>query len=213
MKALLQNSVEIIKENDPRVARIIIAKAWTGSDNEVIQVLFDFINKWDYKDKVDFILTPGGFLLFPWDYSITKKHVIDPKSPDPKIIEKLVEQGQKFLEKILITNDFYTKLGKITKYITFGVDSYSGKSPSNLHIELIFLIDLKEKKFYHTGKFYPVNRQEKGLIRYTNLNSHFLNLGKKNNVMILGCHDLNIFNRRGNSKKPPGVKMKSTLSL
>ena len=89
-----------------------------------------------------------------------------------------------------------------TDYITIGIDSQKDKiSLNNLsiqqpHVELVALIDLKTDKYYWTGKSYPTTGQENGLIRISDIGTHFIELpvGK---VMILGCHDLNAFSPRG----------------
>jgi len=92
-------------------------------------------------------------------------------------------------------------LREVTDYITLGVDSYKEKISTTRnyinqpHIELVFLVDLKNNKFYWTGKSYPASGQQNGLVRITDLKSHFLdlNVGK---LMILGCHDLMMFSNR-----------------
>ena len=61
---------------------------------------------------------------------------------------------------------------------------------------MVCLIDLKNYEFHWTGKSYPIPNQEKELVRIVNLKSHFLILEDIGKVMILGCHDLNIFNPR-----------------
>ena len=64
----------------------------------------------------------------------------------------------------------------------------------------MFLVDLRNNKFYWTGKSYPTSNQQNGLIRITDLKTHFfsLDVGK---VMILGCHDLTVFNPRSKNAK------------
>jgi hypothetical protein len=71
-------------------------------------------------------------------------------------------------------------------------------SQTQPHIELVALINLKTKDFNWTGKSYPTISQENGLLRINDLKTHFVNssFGK---VMILGCHDLNMFSPRGNA--------------
>ncbi|MBP9043302.1 MAG: hypothetical protein KBG49_07420 [Spirochaetes bacterium] len=95
----------------------------------------------------------------------------------------------------------------ITDYITLGIDSYKEKISttqnyiSELHVELVYLVDLQNDKIYWTGKSYPTSSQEKGLVRISNLESHFFDLSDVGKVMILGCHDLNIFNHRSKNAK------------
>jgi hypothetical protein len=61
---------------------------------------------------------------------------------------------------------------------------------------MVALIELRSGHYHWTGKSYPTTGQEDGLVRFQDLGSHFINTsGGK--VMLLGCHDLNIFNPRG----------------
>ncbi len=192
------NSIEIEKGPNPKIARIIIAKQWSGNEKEVTKVLDTVYKKWklEYENThVEFIVTAGGFVEFDWDKSITKKDIGDSLNPNFKIVQTITSQAQTHLEKILSKNDYVKKFAKFSRYMTFGVDSCSSKSTKDPHVEFIFVVDLKKNKFYHTGKVYPTGDQAKGLVRITDMNSHFLKLDKKS-VMILGCHDLTMFNNR-----------------
>lgn len=62
-------------------------------------------------------------------------------------------------------------------------------------MELVCLVDLRTGARHWTGKFYPTSSQERTIIRFTDLKSHFVDLdcGK---TMVLGCHDITVFNRR-----------------
>jgi hypothetical protein len=196
------NSLEIEKGTNPQIARIILAKKWSGGEHEVTNVLDTVYKNWSskYNDThVEFIITTGGFVEFEWDNSITKNDIGDPLNPNPKIVQRLTIQAQTHLEKILSRNDYVKKFSKFSRYMTFGVDSFSSKLPKEMsrkpHIELIFVVDLKTNEYYHTGKIYPTLEQEIGLVRYTDMESHFLKLDGKL-IMILGCHDLTMFNNR-----------------
>jgi len=103
-------------------------------------------------------------------------------------------------------NDLKNKFKELTDYITLGVDSFKAviSKTSNFirepHTELIFLIDLKNNIYYRTGKSYPTSNQEKYIIDVEDFNSHFFDLSDVGNVMILGCHDLTLFNNRNWAK-------------
>jgi len=197
-KTISSNSLEIEKGTNPKIARIIIAKQWNGNEKEVTKVLDTVYKKWklEYENtNVEFIVTAGGFVEFDWNKSITKKDIGDPINPNPKTVQTLTSQAQTHLEKILSKNDYVKKFAKFSRYMTFGVDSYSSKSPKESHVEFVFVVDLQKNKLYHTGKTYPTTAQANGLVRIADMNSHFLKLDKKS-VMILGCHDLTMFNNR-----------------
>jgi hypothetical protein len=67
------------------------------------------------------------------------------------------------------------------------------------HVEFVYVVDLKTGRTRFTGKSYPTPRQEKGLLRVVDLDSHFVDLGGVS-TMILGCHDLTMFNPRTDAK-------------
>jgi hypothetical protein len=101
------------------------------------------------------------------------------------------------------------QLSEVADYITLGIDSYKEKISmtqayiSELHIETVFLVNLKTNELHWTGKSYPTPGQQYGLVRITDLKTHFVKLDGIGKVMILGCHDLTMFNDRnmGNTGK------------
>jgi len=197
--------IEIREDPDPFLARIIIAGEWEGRPEDSRRLLEEIYNKWPKDRKVKFLITCGGFLEFNWPESISKKDIGDSKNPNPEIVDILVKEAEKCVKSVL-TEDLRNKLKNVTDYITLGVDSYKEKISTTKnyinqpHIELVFLVDLRNNEFYWTGKSYPTPSQQNGLVRIVDLKSHFfdLDIGK---VMILGCHDLTIFNPRSKNAK------------
>ncbi len=125
--------------------------------------------------KAGYFITPGGFIEIPWKFNN---------------FEEAVREAKIWVEKLLSGIEINADC------ITVCVDSYSGASLKKPHIELVGVYD---GEWHFTGKSYPTVEQERGLIK-ASLESHFLEL--RDRVMILGCHDLNIFNPRSikNSK-------------
>ncbi len=168
-------------------------------DYAYINSLFKrFVHKNIDKNHFDFIVIPGGFLNFEFPFQLYDEH-IDIDKPTRKQIQLLQEQAQLTIEDFLydkLANDIFDGLKNVADYITIGIDGASRRQK----IELIAVYDLRIKKIIHwTGKFYPVKTQEEYLIKYPYLGSHFIELnGYK--VLILGCHDLNVFSNRGQSK-------------
>jgi len=111
-----------------------------------------------------------------------------------------------FINKLPI--DITNKLSEIADYFTIGIDGYN---PNNgIHIELVGIYDLKKHKIIHwTGKFYPTEQQKNKLIKIRDLNSHFIELNRQR-VLILGCHDLNVYNPRGQKVANPNSWKKQT---
>lgn len=193
--------IEVIEEPNPYLARIIIAGEWEGKSDEAKKLLADIYEKWPKNKRVKFIITCGGFVQFAWPQSISTKDIGDNKNPNEQAVGILVEKAEKCARHVF--DGLNEKLSKITDYITLGIDSYKQKISTTQnyigqpHIELVFLIDLPNNKFYWTGKSYPTPKQENGLVRISNLKSHFFGLDDVEKLMILGCHDLSIFNPRG----------------
>ena len=151
------------------------------------------------------LVTCGGFIQFDWPESTSWDDIGDSRNPTQDSLNALVKEAQKCVNSLLDCG-LCKQLSEFTDYITLGIDSRNEKVSTNRnriskpHIELVFLKDLREDKLYWRGKSYPTSGQEKGLVRIADLKSHLLNLsiGK---VMILGCHDLSIFNPRSKNAK------------
>jgi hypothetical protein len=192
-------------ERKPFLARIIIAGEWYGRPEESRRLLEDICEYWPEGRRVKFIQTCGGFIQFDWPNRLTRRDIGNNKEPNDEAINVLVEEAVKTAKSVL-TNELIKKLSNFADYITLGIDTYKEKISTTknyineLHAELVLLIDLKKNKIYWTGKSYPTPTQENGLVRITDLKTHFINLPDVGKVMILGCHDLNIFNNRNISR-------------
>lgn len=191
--------IEFKQDANPSLARIIIAGKWDGEIQTSKKLLEDIRKKWPEGKKVDCLVTCGAFLNFEWP--VTLPSIKDNKNPTREVVEGLIHEAEKQCNALL-TDGLFDELSTVTDYITLGVDSYKERiSRSNVsirhpHVELVCLIDLKEKRYYWVGKSYPTTGQEDGLVRFSDLKTHFLDL-RFGKTMVLGCHDLNIFNPRG----------------
>ncbi len=212
-KSVSKREISIIQDENPSIARIIYCGNWNGSIENCTKVINQTLDHWPKDLKVEFLQTWGAFIEFNWPSELKIKNN---KEPDGRVVNILIDAAEKSLKNVF-TEDQLVKLKKITKYISIGVDSrkskisISGNSIKEKHIELVCLIDLENNKYYWSGKSYPTVGQEDGLIRITNLESHFVKL-KKYNVMLLGCHDLNMFNNRGKAVGVSGEEV-SSISL
>ncbi len=185
------NELQIYFNESPLIARIIVAYEWNGDIDDCYNLYNDVYNNWDSNyNSVEFLESCGGFLHFDWPNNYDKE--IYPKEPDKNVINYFVNLAEKQCRK-LFTKDLIDNMKKITKYITLGVDSFDDYS--DLHIELVSCYDLNNDKFYWTGKKYPTSSQENGLIRLADNLSNFIQL-QNYKLMLLGCHDLNMFSPR-----------------
>ena len=150
--------VQVKEDPNSFLARIIIASDWKGEPEEAKKLLENIYQKWPRGKKVKFVITCGGFIQFEWPMSVSKETIGDPKNPNDRAVNILVAEAEKSAKSVL-TEDLCNKLREVTDYITLGVDSYKEKISTTqnyinptTHIELVFLVDLKNNKFYWAGK-------------------------------------------------------------
>lgn len=207
-KAILEGrkqnwTIELREDPNPSLARIIIAGNWNGDADDARKLLDDICKVWPKGKRVNFSMTCGGFINFNWPSSVPHSDIGNNKFPEQRAVEFLVEEARKNVE-LLLNNRLRHKLKGRSRYMTVGVDTCKSKVSvtrnyiSEPHIELVFLIDLENGNYHWTGKSYPTPNQEKGLVRIDDLHTHFFDsdFGK---VVILGCHDLTIFNPRSDA--------------
>jgi hypothetical protein len=195
--------IELAGSTNPSIGRIIIILKgpWKGSPDEAEKLLNDVCTKWPKRQRVRFLITCGGFIQFEWPEGISWEQVGDNRNPHNDAVDALIREAEKCAKHVL-SNGLGEKLREITDYITLGIDSYNEKISMTksyipeLHIETVFLVDLKTNQLYWTGKSYPTPNQQNGLVRITNLRTHFVKLEGIGKVMVLGCHDLTMFNNR-----------------
>lgn len=207
-KAILEGkkqnwTIELREDPNPSLAHIIIAGNWNGNVDVAGKLLEDIFEAWPKGKRVNFLITCGGFITFDWPSSLSYSDIGNNKFPDQKAVKFLVEEAGKNVE-LLLNNQLCRKLKECSRYMTVGIDTCKSKISvtrnyiNEPHIELVFLIDLENGNYHWTGKSYPTPNQEKGLVRINDLRTHFFDsdFGK---VLILGCHDLTVFNPRSDA--------------
>ncbi len=198
---LVNFNIDFNVEPDPYFARITVGTNWGGNPEEVKKLLEKVYKLWPKDKKTKFLVTCGSFIQFDWPESLIHYNIQELKKNRSETLKILVEEAKKCIDKV-INDDMKIKFKELTDYITLGIDSYKAviSKKNNIlsepHVELVFLIDLKNNIDYWTGKSYPNTNQEKNLIEIEDLNSHFFDLSDVGNLMILGCHDLTLFNKR-----------------
>ncbi len=150
----------------PKICRLFIKGKFSRRFEDARRIL-EKVSKTDF--EADYFITPGGFISIPWKFHN---------------FEEAVKEAEKWAERLLHGLELNSDC------ITIGVDSYSNASLRKPHIELVGVYN---GEWHFTGKSYPTVDQQKGLIK-ADLQSHFMEL--KDKVMVLGCHDLTIFNPR-----------------
>jgi hypothetical protein len=143
---------------------------------------------------VEFLITPGRFLRFPWPEELDKPLSLSGDLSAARNVLLRWGKGvsEAFMDKI--PRQSFRKLRDCVDYLTIGIDSQSSKQGFN--VELVTVYDMQAGKVIHvTGKSQPTKGQEKTLIPIADLGSHFIHLNK-HKVIVLGCHDLNLYSPR-----------------
>jgi len=200
---------------NPLIARIIICSDWKGRVEEARDILGQVYSHWPKGTRARFLLTCGGFLKFEWPRDLVRIAGADIWSPDEKVLARLISEAEKCVVRVL-DDGLCDRLSELVDYITVGIDAYSpGTSTTQrrtrqLHVELVALVDLKNRTYHWTGKSYPTTSEEMKIIRVVDLEKHFVSL-EIGNVMILGCHDLKMYDPRSKPKNEWRKKTKDVF--
>lgn len=181
------------------ISRIVI-NGWPSSNEKTLEGwLFRCITQLKAKgEKTKFLITPGGFALgdFPenWDEPCGWA---SSKDSLPLLIPHALPVVNRIVSKRVVE-----AARKTVKYLTLSVDLRSLNT--DLHAELIAIFDINTESIINwTGKSYPTMNQENKLVHITDPSTHLFKLGK-DRALILGCHDLNVFNGRALANQKPG---------
>jgi hypothetical protein len=164
----------------------------TDRNRRAKAVLANVLKSWPPGLRTPYLITAGGFLSFKWPRKVT---VADPSKPDPKDIQLLTEAAEKACRDFL-TPTLRRRLAKVADYITLGADSERKADDDGKRrtAEFVLLFDLHSSRVWITGKSYP-GVQERLLVRMNDLSRNFVRISG-DRVLLLGCHDLNMFSNR-----------------
>jgi len=202
-----------MKIENHKIARLITKQRSYDKEGkfrfkEVKKGFDTFLSKVYHKQHFEFVVLPGGFLSFS-DYP-PKLLTLDniqtlEKKYTATFFDWAIQASDQFFTELF--GKSLPKIKSVADFITFGVDI---SHPSNkIHIELVGIFDVKENMYRMTGKFYPVESQKNTLIKILDLKTHLDTLNKQK-IVILGCHDLNAYNPRGQAKALPDTYKKIT---
>ena len=191
--------LKIRRDKNAHIGRIIPAGRWKGDVEDAKSVLMTVGEGWGGNERLPFMITCGGFMDLNWP-----KWMAEQQYPgDSEALARVIEVASKSVKEIL-GHRIQKKYERICDYLTLGIDCVStwrsGSREIRRLVELVCIVDLKNGELRWTGKSYPAQGQEKHLIRIENLESHFANL-RAGKTMVLGCHDLTIFNPRSKNAK------------
>ena len=149
------------------------------------------------KARVLFAITPGGFVQgrVPAEYDGRRSWAS--RSDD---FRSLIPTAENAVSEV-IDEDIRANLAKRARFLTVGVDLVAaGQSKtaggSGTQAQMVGVVDLDQGAVVRwTGKSYPTGDEERVLVQEPNLKSHLLRVAGQR-VLLLGCHDLNMFSGR-----------------
>ena len=154
-----------------------------------------------------FAVTPGGFVKAPFPDGWEGERGW---SSRPEDFDALVPHARRAVDEVLAPQVLDAARGR-ADFLTLGVDlnDRSGKRKMDrgarqTHAELVAIVDVERgEPVRWTGKSYPVTWQERALVQEVDLESHLLRCAAER-VLILGCHDLNMFSPRAEANMTAG---------
>ena len=217
----MPNNHVMNKAGKPKIVRIVV-DGWTwcsGQENNIAdarRMLIKALKHRDWPSRVDFAVTPGGFVRIPFRFGDIKGGW-----GSERYFERLLAPADDTINRLL-TDKVKELLRDKARYLTVGADlnNTDEKASSETHAELVALVDAKSGKVIQwTGKSYPTtdqgNDQSRTLVQAP-AKSHCFHKGR-HRVLILGCHDLHMFGGRGrpskNGQTPKEARREEMLKL
>ena len=169
----------------------------------------------EWPGKALFAVTPGGFIRGKIPKAWHGEKGWKSRNVD---FESLVEHATPLVNEVLKARVLRVARPR-ARYLTLGIDLLREpdiwklrRKGMGVHIELVCVVDLQTGNPIHwTGKSYPTQYQENWLVQVVNLESHLFRCSR-NRVLILGCHDLNMFSERSKSLAVRGSQKYKRIS-
>lgn len=184
--------------NNTLIGRIVVQGEISGDPEIAEAILFDLLTRLWPKDKhVKFLITPGGFVRSSWPHEWTGCTSWNSRTADAT---ELIANAESVINHVVTKRVLLAAKDK-ADVLTIGIDLSAGSG--SLHVELVAVFDVQAAKLVRwTGKSYPTGKQERTLVQMVDLETHLLTIAGER-VLVLGCHDLNMFSPRGwaNMKK------------
>ena len=201
-----------MSEVDAVIVRVVVEGrpfAKPGGDNfrRARRMLLRAFEDNHWRGRALFAVTPGGFVRapFPDDWEGRCGW-----SSRPSDFRALLGCAREAVDEVLTPEVLDALRGRV-QFLTLGVDlnDRSGKGKMDRqtrgkHAELVAIVDVERgESAWWTGKSYPVSWQERTLVHEADLESHLFRFGDER-VLVLGCHDLNMFSARSKANLKVG---------
>lgn len=152
-------------------------------------------SRWPSGARSRFLLLPGGFVQ---GYCKRNRDVRSGWDSRPQDIVPFVAEARLIVQRLLSARVREQARGKVDAVVV-GVDVWD---PNGTYAELVALVGVATRSVHFTGKSLPRSDQPL-VVRMMDLETHFVSsVGER--VLLLGCHDLNLFSPRGRSRQTEG---------
>ena len=181
-----------------RIARLVVPGAPPESLLKSQAVLLQcFEENWPKGLRARFAITMGGFLQTRFATSWSGGTGWDSSADD---FAALIAAAQPSVTALL-SQRVVSAAARCTQYLTLGIDLVW---EDGLHGELVAIVDVAAGTVAHwTGKSFPSAAQSYRLIQVAGLQSHCFD-GADERVLVLGDHDLSIYNPRARKSLDQG---------
>jgi hypothetical protein len=180
----------------------VVVRGHSGDPKDGEAMLLDVLTKqWPKGLQLKFLITPGGFVV--GDFPTSWSDGIGWNSKPSDLFE-LQKHAFPTLSRTVTKKVLKAAAGKVD-VLTIGIDLVSDeRQKRKKHAELVAIYEIANRRVFWTGKSYPTIGQERNLVQVVDLRTHLQRLAGER-VLVLGCHDLNMFSPRSwASQESPG---------
>ena len=197
-------------DDQSAIVRIVV-NGWTSrrakSDNYAAarRLLVKAFRRWPDSRVVKYSVTPGGFIKAPFPRDYSGERGWNSRQED---FQSLIPFAENAVRSVL-TDEVLQAARSHTQYLTLGVDldppnqRKGDRRRLSTSAELVAIVETDSGDVVlWTGKSYPTSYQERTLVQEVCLESHLWRCGN-DRVLVLGCHDLNMWSNRGWKNQNP----------
>ena len=188
-----------------------VVRGQSGDPKDGEAILLDVLTKqWPKGLRLKFLITPGGFVVGDFPTSWSGGIGWNSKTTDLKDLKK---HASPTLSRTVTNRVLKAAAGKVD-VLTIGIDLYSDERQERYeHAELVAIYEIASRRVFWTGKSYPTIGQERDLVQVVDLRTHLQRLAGER-VLVLGCHDLNMFRPRARARqKSRGVRRQRCVRM
>ncbi len=184
------------------IVRVVTSGPPPLAANAAEQALLRAFQQWPRGVRARFAITPGGFVEEQWPSDLQIPVSWQSRRQD---LGRVTAIAERCLKRVVTDRVWKAARGHVD-VLTVGIDVWAG--PNNAIAELVAVYNVQARQLVRwTGKSYPTPAQVNNLFQVTDLDSHFLELAGER-VLVLGCHDLAMYDPRGQANASKGGEKK-----